>query len=362
MEIRMTQGADAEKPLISIIIPAYNAEPYLPGCIDSILKQSYQAYEILLLNDGSTDGTAQLGQQLMAEHTCIRFLSMENQGVSAARNRGIALARGQWLTFVDADDRIHPEMLSHLLQLAAETGSDIVGCDFVTWKTEAKLETAWYRYQQDRNEMDEQRQDETGYRVFTAEEFVAEGILGQNTRCWSKLYRTETARKTEFPAGLTIGEDMLYLLKLMPHITGVTISKKKEYGYYQNPRGAMQGTFQNSYLDQITCWEQATRIIQENYPACVTPVTTITMMAIMLTVGKIACLPAKERKTAQLQKIIKACKEKLKQLQEIPEAYLRLSGGYRIKTQLFLRCTEGYMTAYYMRTGGMFRNARKSER
>ena len=133
MEIRMTQGADAEKPLISIIIPAYNAEPYLPGCIDSILKQSYQAYEILLLNDGSTDGTAQLGQQLMAEHTCIRFLSMENQGVSAARNRGIALARGQWLTFVDADDRIHPEMLSHLLQLAAETGSDIVGCDFVTW-------------------------------------------------------------------------------------------------------------------------------------------------------------------------------------------------------------------------------------
>ena len=97
--------------MISVIIPVYNAQPYLARCIDSVRNSPCSSLEILLVNDGSTDDSPRLCSRYAAEDRRIRFITQQNQGVSAARNRGIREARGEWIVFLDADDFISPDFL-----------------------------------------------------------------------------------------------------------------------------------------------------------------------------------------------------------------------------------------------------------
>ena len=112
-------------PLISVIVPVYNGESYLRSCIDSIENQTYQRLEIIIINDGSTDSTGKVCVELKENYENIRIITMEDEGVSAARNAGLDLAKGALITFVDADDRIHPQMLQRLYGAMERTGSDI---------------------------------------------------------------------------------------------------------------------------------------------------------------------------------------------------------------------------------------------
>ena len=103
-----------EKPLISVIVPVYNVMNYLPRCVDSIRNQTYQNLEILLVDDGSTDGTGELCNRLGAADSRIRVFHKENGGSSSARNVGIAQASGEYLGFVDSDDFIDDTMYEQL--------------------------------------------------------------------------------------------------------------------------------------------------------------------------------------------------------------------------------------------------------
>ncbi|AHF12738.1 glycosyl transferase family 2 [Barnesiella viscericola DSM 18177] len=107
-------------PLISVIIPVYNAEPFLPACLDSVLSQDYSSFEILVIDDGSTDNSAAIIDRYAAREPRIVALHQSNAGVSAARNRGLAEARGEYIAFVDADDRVTSSYLSHLLSVQAD--------------------------------------------------------------------------------------------------------------------------------------------------------------------------------------------------------------------------------------------------
>ena len=93
-----------EKPLISVIVPVYNGQDYLENCIISIENQTYDNLEIIIINDGSTDRTGAICVKLKEKYDNIRVVTLEDEGVSAARNAGIDMARGGFLTFVDADD------------------------------------------------------------------------------------------------------------------------------------------------------------------------------------------------------------------------------------------------------------------
>ncbi len=97
--------------MVSVIIPVYNAEPYLRACLDSVLASAYQNFELLLVNDGSTDGSLAICEEYAARDSRVALISQENRGVSAARNRGLDVCRGEWVVFVDADDRISPDFL-----------------------------------------------------------------------------------------------------------------------------------------------------------------------------------------------------------------------------------------------------------
>ena len=98
----------------SIIIPAYNAAAYLSRCLDSIFSQDYTDHEVIVINDGSTDGTASLLKDYIANHSNLQIVSQTNQGISTARNQGINVAQGNYVMFVDSDDELMPHALSTL--------------------------------------------------------------------------------------------------------------------------------------------------------------------------------------------------------------------------------------------------------
>ena len=112
-------------PTVSVIVPVYNVERYVEECIESIRGQSFRDLEILLLDDGSTDGSGEICRRHAALDDRIRTYRHDNRGLGPTRNRGIRLARGRYLAFVDSDDRIEPDFLRDLYQRAVETGADI---------------------------------------------------------------------------------------------------------------------------------------------------------------------------------------------------------------------------------------------
>ena len=109
----------------SIIIPAYNAEAYLQRCLDSIFSQEFEDYEVVVINDGSTDDTAELLVQYAAGHTNLRVITQSNQGMATARNRGLEVAQGDYVMFVDSDDRLCSNALATLAPQVS--GEDVIG-------------------------------------------------------------------------------------------------------------------------------------------------------------------------------------------------------------------------------------------
>ena len=264
------------QPLISVIVPVYNGERYLKNCIESIEAQSYEPLEIIVINDGSTDRTAEVCEKLVQSYGNLSFITTEDLGVSASRNHGIALAKGELLTFVDADDRIHPQMLQRLYGAMEQTGSDIAGCRFTIWNTEREWEIVANSVPVG---------DQT-YKLYEKQEYLRDQILCGNSRCWSKLYRKALLQQmhTEewFREGMTIGEDMLFLMDLLPKTETIVEIDFHGYGYYQNPQGAMNRTFRPEYMDQIRCWEIAREQVRRLLPECESKATSILLISIML--------------------------------------------------------------------------------
>ncbi len=121
----------SETPFLSIIIPVYNAKPYLSSCIDSILKQTWTDYEIILVDDGSTDGSSAVCGEYASRYDHIRCHHQPNSGHTAARQQGYRLSRGQYVTFVDSDDWVAADMYSRMCQAAMDTHADILHCNYI---------------------------------------------------------------------------------------------------------------------------------------------------------------------------------------------------------------------------------------
>jgi glycosyltransferase involved in cell wall biosynthesis len=113
--------------MISVIVPVYNVKPYLRKCLDSIINQTYRDLEILIIDDGSTDGSGDICDEYRKDDR-IKVFHTENRGLSAARNLGLDNTTGNWIGFIDSDDWIEPDMYEVLLRKAEETRADIIEC------------------------------------------------------------------------------------------------------------------------------------------------------------------------------------------------------------------------------------------
>lgn len=336
-------------PLISVIVPVYNGQNYLSKCIESIESQTYPNLEIIIINDGSTDKTATVCSGLARQYDNIKVLTMNDEGVSSARNAGIDRAGGEYIVFVDADDRLLPEMIRLLYESLIKTGSSIAGCGFSEWRKEEEWSSILENTSSNLFPIEKAN-------VYVANEFLKDGILKGNSRCWSKLYSRLAIGEIRFRENLTIGEDMLFLIDLLQSVDQVVEISYKGYGYFQNPKGTMNRAFLPRYMDQITCWEIAREEIakmnfmvtqKKQQMQLESQVTSILLMAIMLTAGKLALLKAGERK--KHKSYVNICHEKVKKELQVPGAYERLSRGYKIKVRLFQRMPFFYLWLYHFR-------------
>lgn len=327
---------DDKESLISVIVPVYNGENYLAGCIKSIEEQTYRNLEIIIINDGSTDGTGRVCSRLEERYNNVRIITLHDEGVSAARNVGIETARGAFISFVDADDRLCPNMLQVLYDCMTDTGSDVAGCRFFLWKNEEE----WEKH------LKERKFDRNNRKVYEPDAYVKEAILQGNSRCWSKLYRRSAIGEQRFREGLSIGEDMLFLVNILPYVRKFIETEYMGYGYFQNPNGAINRIFTPRYMDQITCWELAKEEILKIDKNLDDRLTALLSIAIMLTVGKIAVLPLEERR--RQKQYVKICHEKLKNAMRVSGAYEKLPKGYQIKVRMFQFLPDFYLTLYHL--------------
>lgn len=207
--------------LISIIVPVYNVEDYLHRCIDSILAQTFTSYDVILVDDGSTDNSGRICDEYAKKYENIHVLHQQYRGVSGARNTGLEWALthsdSQWLAFIDSDDYVHPKYLETLFQAATESNLPISICSYVRTSGEIPESPPICPSQ-----------------VWDTEDF----FISLNTNfilIWGKLYRKDLYAKVRFPRGL-IHEDEFTTHKVLFATEKVAYIDTPLYYYFRNPR------------------------------------------------------------------------------------------------------------------------------
>lgn len=328
-------------PLISVIVPVHNGQNYIEKCIDSIVGQIYPTLEIIIVNDGSSDETADICKKLSDKYAgaaenltrSISVITQEKRGVSAARNNGISKSRGEYITFVDADDRLIPSMLQRLYDNMLTTDSDVSGCQFVQWDNEEQ----WSKICHSASAQESLAEGSNS--VFSGSEYAKQIVAG-NSRCWSKLYKRSRIVEfgISFAEDLTIGEDMLFLAELTRQDIKFCELSYQGYGYYLNDTGAMKKKFTKQSMDQISCWERAREILGKS-----AEIDSVILISVLLTVGRIAVLDKKER--SGLASEIKIARETLRKYYN-KEAIGLLDKGYKLKASIFNFSPKLYMNLY----------------
>lgn len=244
-------------PLISVIIPVYNIMEYLPRCVQSVQAQTYPHLEILLVDDGSTDGTAQLCDRLALEDARIRVYHKENGGSSSARNLGLARMAGAYVGFVDSDDYIEPDMYEKLYRGIQETGAAIA--------------------QIGREEI-----DEAGNRLpdicippgettlYSNVDFLRELLLhkGDCSFC-TKLFRREILEGRNFPVG-KLNEDFRLLVQML--VEGKSVLSLPDRGYHvfyrqgSNSRKKDKNDFSRVYADSVENADDVAGLVERFFP------------------------------------------------------------------------------------------------
>lgn len=194
----MVNDSPIKRPLISVIVPIYNVEPYLREALDSLLFQTYKNLEIILIDDGSTDGCGRICDEYSKKDARVRVIHQNNGGLSAARNTGLDACRGEIISFMDSDDAFHKNMLARMYEAMKSTGADIVECNFSMHKCSGKM-PPWI--------------DKVFNRVVTFSKWGKEGVYDRKTAlglqidgiiqpmCWNKIYRRKIWENLRFTEG-----------------------------------------------------------------------------------------------------------------------------------------------------------------
>ena len=182
------------------------------------------------------------------------------------------------------------------------------------------------------------------HKVYDLENYFEKYLLEGNTHCWGVLYSYELAEKIKFPVGMSIGEDLLFLIDAALETEKVVVTDYQGYYYYINEAGAMKKKFTKSYMDQISCWQKAEEKIIQEYPGLKDKLQSILMVSVMLVVGKIAELEKGEQKNYEEQR--KLCHQLIQKYKNNKAAYHYLPSGYGVKIKLFAHLPQGYLRIY----------------
>ena len=239
--------------MISIIVPVFNVEGKLKQILDSILGQSYQKFECILIDDGSIDSSYDICKDYEKKDVRVRCFTQENHGVSFARNRGMELARGEFITFLDADDFIPSNYLKELIQ-CCENG-DVAICDIVV------IDNGEEKFRFTARESRLGQMD--AINDLLSRKYISSGPYG-------KMYRKEVIANLTFPY-LKTYEDILFVLDVFSNAKTIVTTNQTQYYYIQNENGAMSKMMKTPSLDIVIASEKLLQYIVQRHdlsPEC----------------------------------------------------------------------------------------------
>lgn len=341
--------------MISIVVPIYNGENYIEDCVRSILAQTYQDWELILVDNASEDGSLQKSRDFAGRDDRIQVLQQHrNMGVSAARNLGVEKARGEFVTFVDIDDWVEQDYLARLVSIQQKKKAEMVVCEYSrVYDSDRELlrnqrkENGKLTKQNSDNEQTKNQETADAkkhLRIYDTKEYLEKYFLNGNTHCWGVLFDRNLLQGIYFPKGVSIGEDMLFLLDAAQNAKKVVVTDYEGYRYYINENGAMKKKFTSSYMDQITCWERALKMIGEKFPQLTDKVESILVVSVLLVIGKLSELTVEERKQYIVEEC--RCRETFMKYGTKKEIGKYLPKGYPVKIFVYRYFPKMYVSIY----------------
>lgn len=239
-------------PLISVIVPIYNVEKYLARCVDSIVNQTYKNLEIILVDDGSPDCCPQMCDDYAEKDSRIKAVHKKNGGLSDARNAGMAVATGEYISFIDSDDYVSDDFFECLLDVMNKENSDIAECSVV-------------KFYED-NRFDE-FSDDLSVKTYDTQDamsaLIAENPFHQHV--WNKLYKTELVKDIPYAVG-KLNEDEFWTYRVFGRANKVARLNKTMYYYFQRSSSIMGVGYNIRRLDALEGKVNRQKYIENNFP------------------------------------------------------------------------------------------------
>ena len=250
----------SESLRVSAIVPVYNVEKFLERCVSSLVDQTLGFYEVILVDDGSTDSSGALCDRYAERFENIHVVHRPNGGLSEARNTGISVSTGDFLTFIDSDDWISPIYNEVLCDALIETQSDISVCGHVRAGSQFCFKSDRYK-----------QINEIQLITYTSSDYLDIMLRYSGNRCvhyaWGKLYRRDILEKEHFPPKL-YNEDVEGFFKSLINSSRVTevIHPSPLYCYFVNQNSITGKKFGQNYLDLLEVWDRVVAIAQDRRP------------------------------------------------------------------------------------------------
>ena len=237
---------------ISVIIPIYKVENYLHRCVESIINQTYDNLEIILVDDGSPDNCPIICDEYAKKDSRIRVIHKKNGGLSDARNAGLDIATGEYIGFVDSDDYISVNFYQRLMNVMKVSNSDIVECEIKKFK--------------DTDRVDDIENNKLDFITFNTDEAMEDLILNNilSVTVWNKLYKRETIEKLRFKVGKT-NEDDFYTYLAFDNANKISKLDDKLYYYLQREDSIMGKSYKLNRLDEIEAKYERLKFIEKKY-------------------------------------------------------------------------------------------------
>lgn len=218
---------EMEKPTISIIIPIYKVEKYLRHCLDSITKQSFTDFEVLMIDDGSPDGSGKICEEYQQQDTRFRYFRKPNGGAASARNYALTLARGDYFAFIDSDDFLNKDYLESLYQQFQNTDCDIAICSYYLLNEKGQYFVP----------MDPSGNDQSFDHLYQPEEWIREFFNRDGmiyTAPWAKLFSRKVFENLYFPTNIKAGDDQFTIWKAYVRANTISFKNNQAYCYIMN--------------------------------------------------------------------------------------------------------------------------------
>lgn len=291
--------------LISVILPIYNVEKYLNKSVDSVLNQTYRNLEVILVDDGSPDNSGEICDEYAKKDERVKVIHKQNGGLSDARNAGIKIATGEYITLVDSDDYIEKDYVEFLYNLILENNAQMSICSHSAIYENGTI-----------------LKKETHERAILTPEETLKRILyddGIDISAWAKMYKKELFDEIQYPKG-RLFEDAATTYKLVDECKIIVLGSESKYNYIIRNNSITTATFSSNKMQLITSTEEMCNYVKSKYPQLEMAANRRLMYAYLSTISQLAkCKEKHKEEQEKLMKYIKQHKWEILKDKKVPK-------------------------------------------